>query len=246
MTGGIVPYVFGGLSAICMGFSKTGVPGASILAVVLMAEAFHNNAAFSVGALMPVLLVGDVFAVSLYARFTAWKDLWRLFPYVILGLASGAVVLRYVQGNELRPILGALIIVMFALEVFRRYQGENYRPHVWWLLLITGWLAGFATMVGNAAGPVMTMYLLSQQLPKDRFMGTCAVFFFTVNLLKTIPMAYLGMITPDTFRFAVYAVPMTLIGLAMGWWCFHHISQKTFDTAALCLAGIGGLWLAVT
>lgn len=245
MPGGIATYVFGGLSAICMGFSKTGVPGASILAVVLMAEAFRDNAAFSVGALMPVLLVGDVFAVTLYARDTAWAGLLRLFPYVALGLISGAVLLRYVQGNDLRPVLGGLIVLMFGLEVYRRWRGENHTPHAWWFLLPTGWLAGFSTMVGNAAGPVMTMYLLSQDLPKARFMGTCAVFFFTVNLLKTVPMACMGMITYDTFRFAMFAVPMTLIGLGLGRWVFRRMSQKVFDTAALLMAGLGGVWLLI-
>ncbi|MGQ9504097.1 MAG: sulfite exporter TauE/SafE family protein [Thermogutta sp.] len=245
MQGGIAMYVFGGLSAICMGFSKTGVPGASILAVVLMAEAFRENAAFSVGALMPVLLVGDIFAISLYARDAAWSGLLRLFPYVAIGLISGAVLLRHVQGNDLRPVLGGLIVLMFALEVYRRWRGEDHVPHAWWFLLLTGWLAGFATMVGNAAGPVMTMYLLSQDLPKARFMGTCAVFFFTVNLLKTVPMAWVGMITVDTFRFASFAVPMTFIGLGLGRWVFCRMSQKTFDTVALILAGLGGIWLLI-
>jgi len=228
-----------------MGVSKTGVPGASILAVVLMAEAFRDNAAFSVGALMPVLLVGDVFAVSLYAKDTAWSGLLRLFPYVALGLISGAFLLRYVQGNDLRPVLGGLIVLMFGLEVYRRYRGENHTPHAWWFLLLTGWLAGFSTMVGNAAGPVMTMYLLSQDLPKARFMGTCAVFFFTVNLLKTVPMAWVGMITLDTFRFALFAIPMTFIGLALGRFLFCRMSQQVFDTVALLLAGIGGVWLLI-
>lgn len=243
MSGGVATFIWGGLSAICMGFSKTGVPGASILAVVLMAQAFPYNAAFSVGALMPVILVGDVFAVSYYARYTSWDRLIRLFPSVMLGLIAGAVLLFYVRGNDLRPILGVLVVGMFLLELYRRRYSNGLFVHTWWFVWLAGAIAGFATMVGNAAGPIMTMYLLSQNLPKDRFMGTVAVFFFTVNLIKTVPMAANHMITLETFQFAGYAVPMTLIGLAGGRWVFQRISQSTFDLAALILAGIGGFWL---
>ena len=243
MSGGVARLVWGGLSAVCMGFSKTGVPGASILAVVLMAQAYHEDAALSVGALVPVLLVGDLFAVYLYARYTAWDRLIRLFPSVAVGLIGGVVLLHYVRGNALRPILGALVVAMFVLEVYRRTFADGHYGQKWWYVWLTGMLAGFATMVGNAAGPVMTMYLLSQNLPKDKFMGTTAVFFFTVNVLKIAPMAVEGMITSETMHFATFAVPMTLVGVGLGRWVFRRMSQNTFDMAALMLGGIGGVWL---
>lgn len=245
MPGGVARLVWGGLSALCMGFAKTGVPGASILAVVLMAQAFYENAALSVGALMPVILVGDLFAVSLYARDTAWDRLWRLLPSVMLGLGAGAILLHFVRGNALRPILGGLVLVMFLLEVYRRQSANGRFVHTWWFAWLAGGLAGFATMVGNAAGPVTTMYLLSQDLPKSRFMGTTAVFYFVVNLLKTVPMVANEMITRETCEFALFAVPITLAGLVVGRWVFRRISQTAFDTAALVLAALGGLWLIV-
>lgn len=243
MPGGVARLIWGGLSALCMGFAKTGVPGASILAVVLMAQAFHENAALSVGALMPVILVGDLFAVGLYARDTAWDRLWRLLPSVLLGLATGAVLLHYVRGNALRPILGGLVLGMFLLEIHRRYRSDGRFVHTGWFAWLAGGLAGFATMVGNAAGPVMSMYLLSQDLPKSRFMGTTAVFYFIVNILKTVPMVANQMITRETCEFALFAVPVTLAGVALGRWVFRRISQAVFDSAALILAAIGGVWL---
>lgn len=237
--------VFGGLAAVFMGFAKTGLPGASILAVVLMAQGFRHDAELSVGAMLPVLLIGDLFAVGFYGRFTSWKRLLRLFPYVAVGMIGGLLVLRAVEGNQLRPILGGLILALFLLEMARRYLRWKEVPHRWWFALGTGLLAGFGTAVGNAAGPVMTMYLLSHELPKDKFLGTCAWFFFIVNLLKIVPFSLEGMITAETLTFDLYAVPMTLIGIAVGRWVFRRISQGLFDLLILILAATAAVWMLV-
>ncbi len=238
-------YLLSGLAAVCMGFAKTGMPGTSVLAVALMAQGFRHDAELSVGAMLPILLVGDVVAVAWYHRHTSWLRLWRLFPAVSLGLAIGYGVLRMVEGNQLRPILGVLIAIMFFAEILRRRFSADQIPHGWAFTAGVGTLAGFGTMVGNAAGPVMTLYLLSQELPKDRFMGTCAVFFFIVNLIKLVPYTTEGMITAETLKFAMYGIPMTLFGVVLGRWAYHRLSQRTFDFLILCLAGTASLWLFV-
>jgi len=213
--------------------------------VAVMAQAFRENAEFSVGAMMPALLVGDAFAVTCYGRHSSWRRLLGLLPYVAVGLVAGYVVLRIVNGNELRPVLGWLILAMFLLEILRRRLGWIEMPDRLWFVLGVGVLSGFGTMVGNAAGPVMTMYLLSQRLPKHEFVGTCAWFFLIVNLLKVIPFLSEGMITSQTLRFAVAAVPATLAGVAAGLWAFRRIPQQLFDTLVLILAGAAGVWMVV-
>ncbi|NUQ65319.1 MAG: hypothetical protein HUU20_22865 [Pirellulales bacterium] len=67
-------------AAVLVGLSKTGMPGVAIPAVWLMVEAFEGDAKAAVGAILPVLLVGDVFAVAYYRRHAQWDRLWRLFP----------------------------------------------------------------------------------------------------------------------------------------------------------------------
>ncbi|NMC18924.1 MAG: sulfite exporter TauE/SafE family protein, partial [Thermogutta sp.] len=185
-------YIFGGLAAVFMGFAKTGMPGTSVLAVALMAQAFRHNAELSVGAMLPILLVGDVVAVVCYWRHTSWSRLGRLFPAVSIGLAIGFGVLHVIEGNELRPVLGLLVALMFIAELLRRRFNSGRVPQGRVFTSGVGVLAGFGTMAGNAAGPVMTLYLLTQELPKDRFMGTCAVFFFTVNVIKVVPYTLEG------------------------------------------------------
>ena len=49
----------------------------------------------SVGAVLLMLLVGDLFAVGYYRRYTQWSKLWGLFPAVAVGERNvgGALVL---------------------------------------------------------------------------------------------------------------------------------------------------------
>ena len=103
-----------------MGLAKTGLPGVSIPAVLLMVDAFPNDAKASVGAIMPAILLGDVFAVVWFHRHADWPRLWGLVPYVAAGMPLGALVLAKTTGNDLRPILGWLVAAFLIVEVCRQ------------------------------------------------------------------------------------------------------------------------------
>jgi len=236
-------YVLGGLAAALIGLTKTGVPGAAIPAILLMTEAFSENAKTAVAACLPVLLVGDVLAVAWYRHHAQWRKLAKLLPYVVLGMLPGWLVLRALQANQLRPVIGGLVLALLVLELARRRFQWDHVPRSRWFIAGTGLLAGFATTVAHAAGPVMTIYLLSQGMAKREFMGTAAWFFLLVNLSK-IPV-YLGegMITPDVLRFDLVIVPGVLVGAALGVFVLTKIPQRVFDALALSLAAVAAVRL---
>jgi hypothetical protein len=103
--------LLGGLSAVLMGLSKTGLPGVLIPSILLMVEAFPEDAKASVGAIMPAIWLGDILTVAWYRRHADWRQLRGLVPYVAAGMALGAWILGRTTGNELRPILGWMLIV---------------------------------------------------------------------------------------------------------------------------------------
>ena len=108
-----------------------------------------------------------------------------------------------------------------------------------------GLVAGFGTMVGNAAGPVMTIYLISRGLRKQEFIGTCAWFFFIVNLSKLPIMSGLGMLTTDTLGFGLIVACLVPVGAILGIWLLRIIPQRPFDVLALSLAGLAAVRLIV-
>lgn len=226
-----------------MGLAKTGLPGVSIPAVLLMVEAFPNDAKASVGAMMPAILLGDVLAVAWFRRHADWSRLWGLVPYVAAGMLLGAWVLSRTTGNELRPILGWLIAAFLIVEVGRQWFAWEKMPGQWWFAASMGLVAGFGTMVGNAAGPVMTIYLISRGMKKQEFIGTAAWFFFIVNLSKLPIMFNLGMLTTDTMGFGLIVACAVPVGSFLGIWLLKIIPQRPFDVLALTLAGLAAVRL---
>lgn len=236
-------YLFGALAAILVGLSKTGVPGVAIPAVLLMTEAFAGNEKLSVGALLPVLLVADLFAVAYYREHTQWRRLLGLFPYVVAGMIPGVLVLLWVDHSQFKVVLGVLVLALLALETCRRRLGWRRIPGTWWFAAVMGLLAGFGTTVGNAAGPVMSIYLIARGMEKEQFMGTWAWFFFIVNLSKLPTYVALGMITPGTLRFDVVVLPAAVAGALLGRRVFAVIPQKVFSPLVLTLAGVAAIRL---
>ena len=237
-------YLLGWASALLMGFSKTGLPGVSIPAVLLMTEAFPDDAKLGVGAMLPVLLVGDVFAVLWYRHHARWNLLWKMFPYVAVGMIPGSIVLWAAKENELRPVIGVTVLGLLVLEFFRRRLDLKHLPTRWWFAATMGSLAGFATVIAHAAFPVMSIYLISCGANKREFIGTAAWFFLVLNLIK-IPL-YLslgGMLTEVTLRFDLFVAPVAILGGLLGVLILPHVPQKLFDVLALTLVGLAAVRL---
>jgi hypothetical protein len=234
-------WVLAACSALLVGVSKTGVPGLGILMVPLMAMVFP--AKLSVGALLPMLLTGDVFAVAYYRQHAQWRRLLELFPCVLVGIGIGTFVLSRTDSAQLKPFLGYFVLALLALELARKRFGWTTVPNQWWFVVLMGSLAGFATTVGNLAGPVMNIYLVSRGLLKNQFMGTTAWYFLIINACKVPIFWKLDMITADTLHFDLVMVPMIVLGALAGKWALPKIPQIFFNSIVLLLAAIAAFIL---
>jgi uncharacterized membrane protein YfcA len=83
--------------------------------------------------------------------------------------------------------------------------------------------------VANAAGPVMSLYLLSMNLSKDQFMGNTVWFFLIINLCKAPVYAYHGLCAPESLTFNLFLVPVVVAGTATGRWIYNHMSERLFE-----------------
>ena len=234
-------WALGCCAALMVGFSKTGVPGLGILIVPIMAGIFP--AKLSVGALLPMLIVGDVFAVAWYRRRAQWDKLLRLLPYVFLGMIPGTIVLWKIDEKALKPLLGGLVLALLAVQLVRWRFKWTRMPRGIWFTAAAGIMAGFATTVGNVAGPIMGIYLISAGLSKDEFIGTGAWYYLTVNTCKVPIFSCLGIITAETLGFDAAVAPAIVIGALVGRFALPSIPVKTFNAAILILAAIGALRL---
>jgi uncharacterized membrane protein YfcA len=244
---GLISFLLAAGAALLVGFSKTGIPGAALPAVALMAEAFgEEQTKLSVGAMLPLLLVGDVFALAYYRRHAHWTRLWELLPWVVVGMVPGYLVLWLIHGSTLRVLLGAIILALLAVHLSRQRTGREASPDRWWFASVAGGLAGFGTTIGNAAGPVFSIYLVSRRLDKHEFLGTAAWFFFLVNLSKIPPFALMGVMNSKTLSLDLAIAPALVIGAFSGAWLLRRIPQAVFDAFVLGLAALAAVRMVLS
>lgn len=232
------------VAGVLIGFNKTGIPTLGILVVALMASVFPAKE--SVGIVTPMLIAADLIAIVYYRRTVVWKSLFSLVPSVSVGLLLGFALLGYIEDGQLSVLLGTIVLALIVIHVFKdrlesKLQIRFTQSRVFHAIL--GLLAGFTTMVGNAAGGIMAIYLLSKGMRKQEFVGTGAWFFFIVNVVKVPFTAYLGLITPETLLFNAWTIPAIAAGGLLGIKTLPLIPQKHFQAIVLGLAALGGLRL---
>jgi len=230
--------------ALLVGFAKTAFGGAGALAAVCFAAALPARE--STGALLPLLIAGDVVALSLYRRHANWSTLWRLVPGVIPGILLGAWFVAEADDTVMRWAIGLLLLLMSLWQLSQRPGAAAQRPQLGRVgTVLVGVAAGFTTMTANAGGPVMTLYLLASGMVMLEMLGTGAWFFFMVNLLKVPFSAGLDLISPASLVMDAALVPCMLIGAAMGALVIRRIGQLTFERSALVLTAVAALLLLV-
>jgi uncharacterized protein len=221
--------------AAITGFSKTGIPGSGILAVCLIALVLPARQ--STGFLLPMLIMGDVLAILTWRRHVHWRSLVSLLPWTWVGLGIGYVCLDHVTDSQLRPIIGGMVLALvIGAWIRERTVPDDRVPTHWTFAAVAGLLAGTTTMMANAAGPVMAVYLLAMRFDKQRFIGTQAWFFWVVNLSKLPLSSRLGLVTAQTLTMNLLVLPAIGAGAVLGILLVHRISQKAFNAAVQILA----------
>lgn len=216
------------VSAFLIGMSKTGIQGLSLLSVPLMAIAF--GAKQSTGVILPILCFADLIAVIYYRRVAEWKYIFRLLPAALIGFGIALMVDRLVPPEGFKTLLGSCLLIVLGVMIWTDKKGkENKFSSRWWYGSLFGLLGGFTTMIGNAAGPVMAIYLLSVKIPKYSFVGTNAWFFLVINYLK-IPIQIFAWdnISYSSLMLDAYTMPFVLVGGFAGILLVKRLPEKTF------------------
>ena len=169
-------------AAFIIGLSKAGIKGIAVMNVTLMALAF--GAKESTGMVVPLLILADVFAVIYYNRHTQWKYVFKVLPWMILGVLIGVVIGKDLPEKFFKIGMSIIIITtVFMMYWWDRKKSRTVPTH-WAFASSIGTIAGITTMVGNLAGAFSNIYFLAIRLPKNHFIGTAAWLFLIINIIK--------------------------------------------------------------
>lgn len=227
------------------GFSKTAMPVAGVLAGPMLAAVLGATTAS--GFVMPLLLLGDMFALAKYRQHANWPLIFKLIPGVLVGIALTALAFKFLDSHTLGRIIGVLILTSVLLEVWRRRHprvDEDSRPHRL-AVGFFGTLAGMTTMAANAGGTAMTLYLINMRASMLAFMGTFAWFFFILNALKVPFLVGLGFLNGETLRADLWFAPVVVAGALLGLAVFKKMNEQLFTNIALGLSAVASIWLII-
>lgn len=234
-------YALAMLAALCIGLAKAGFSGISMISIVVLADIYGSKQ--SVGLALPLLIAADMMAYPAFIKHGSWRPVWKLLGPALVGIGFGWWLLGHISEDTARRMIGQCVLIMVAFQVARRWKPELFdrlaQSRVFGLN--AGILGGFATMLANAAGPVIQLYLMARRVPKMELIGTGARFFLLINLLKVPLNARLALITEASLMENLRLLPGVAIGIFGGKWLLQHVPQAAFEAMIVVFATIAGL-----
>ena len=234
------------LTMVCgllIGTAKTGISGAGMVAIPILAGIFGGK--ISVGVVLPMLCFADIFGVTYYHRHADRSYIRRLMPWTLAGILLGLLVGNSIPDAIFKEILAFAVLASVAILFWQEYRSTGFSiPDYWWISALMGFGGGFFTMIGNAAGPLLSLYLLSMHLPKYTFIGTRAWFFLIVNFLKVpLHIYFWHTITIQSLMFDAAMIPAIVIGAFMGVEVIKKIPEKPYRLFIMMITVVAALKL---
>ena len=231
------------ICGMLIGMSKVGVPGVSM--IVVPALAFIFGAKQSTGVLLPMLMMADIFGVTYYRRHADWAKVVKVLPWAVVGLLIALWVGEIVNDKQFKNLIAILVFLSIGLMVWQdKRKGTNFFPDKWWFAASMGILGGFATMIGNVAGPVFAIYLLAMHLPKNNFIGTGAWFFLIINATKfPLQMFVWENISMQTLTINLMSLPAIALGAIIGFKLVKVIPEHTYRGFVIVITVISAFLL---
>lgn len=235
-------FLFAAAGAFLLGIAKSGVKGIAVFIVILFVYAFDAKA--STGILLPLLIGGDIFAILYYKKYTHWKYVFTLIPWMFVGVIMGTYGGNLLDETTFKTGMASLILLTTLLLFYLERKPLKTVPTHWGFGSFLGILAGFTTMIGNLAGAVTNIYFLAMRLPKNVFIGTSAYVFFIINIFK-IPFHIWVWETIDlgSVKTSLQFFPFLALGLFVGVKLVKKINDEGYRKLILILTAIGAVVL---
>ena len=233
-------FFLAGGSALLLGISKAGIKGIAALIVTGLALAY--GAKDSTGIMMPLLICGDIMAVSYYKRHVKWLYIKKLLPWMVLGVLLGVVGGQAISEKMFTYSIVFIILSSVLMMYYWEQKKSKAVPTHWSFASLMGVLAGFTTMIGNLAGAFANIYFLAMRLPKNEFIGTAAWLFFIINLFK-VPFHVLVWETINTSSLVISATlfPFVILGFLLGVQIVKRIENDNYRKLILLFTALGGI-----
>jgi len=228
-------YICVGGAILITGIAKAGFGGGiGILALPLMAAVMPAN--HMLGIMLPVLIAADALSSLHYLREWDWKRLIWLIVGALFGVLVGSVILWSLEQRSeeflatiLALIVGSICLIVILMQFYRLTGKElpTLPPHPASGTTI-GFIGGAVSTISHSAGPIITIYLLQEKLPKRLLVGTMLMYTLIINSVKVPPFVMLDVINEQTLRDSIWFIPLMPVGTLLGAWMNKRVPEKPF------------------
>lgn len=225
---------------ILLGMGKAGIKGLSVIIVITLALLFGDKS--STGILISMLVFADILAVIYYKRHVKWEYVFKLLPWMVVGVLVGVLVGNDISEVLFKQIMAVIILITVMIMLFFEKKKNLVVPKNKVFSSSMGFLAGFTTMIGNLAGPIANIYFLAIRFPKNEFIGTGAMLFFIVNVFK-VPFHFFvwKTVTVESLVLNSVLLPIISVGFFLGIYVVKRISNDNYRKFVLAVTAIGGV-----
>jgi uncharacterized protein len=241
----VTPLVVVGVGAagFLIGFAKAGIGGSlgplvTVLAVLVLPPQT------AIGVLLPMLMVGDAFALG--ALWQRWdlREVGRLLPGMLVGVGGGTYLLAEVESTLLARLLGALMLVFvgYWLLESRITRLGTYRRRRWHGYLAGG-VAGVTSAVAHSGGPPVAVYLLLQRVQPIPFVATTTLAFAIINAVKVPAYLAAGLFDLQLQLQLAWALALIPVGVLVGRRLVGRIDRQLFHRISVLLLACSGTYL---
>ncbi|HUX56064.1 MAG TPA: TSUP family transporter [Bacteroidales bacterium] len=111
--------------ALVVGMAKAGLSGISLSIIPVMALIF--GAKESTGILLPMLIIADIMAVIYYRLTAVWKHIFRILPWVAVGILIALITGNLINDKQFRVVMVTVVWSMLILMILNDLRKKKER-----------------------------------------------------------------------------------------------------------------------
>lgn len=240
------------LAAILIGLSKAGFGGglgilSTPICIIALSRAGYSPM-FAVGFVLPLLVFAD--AASLYHYWGRWNsaNLRYLLPGVVAGVLIAVQGIDRFTPRQFNVTIGIISMLFVAFQVVKEKifaaEGKFAPNHA--VGIPCGIIAGITSTFANGAGPVISMFLIPQNMDKVTYVATNSLVFCCINWIKLLVFIPKKLITVETLKLDAFFILLIPLGVYLGVWLNKRIPERLFLKLVYTFTFLTGLHLALS
>ena len=234
-------YLVMALAAFLTGFSKAGFGGMMGPMITILA-AFVLPIEQAIGILLPILMIGDMFALATYWGKWDKRSLLIVIPGSVVTVILGSYFLSSVSGEIIKQVLCIVVLLFVAVKAwqfFRKQTTQKAAKAGWGVL--AGSVAGFTSAIAHSGSPPISMFLITRNLQPQTLAATMVVCFATLNWIKLPSYLISGVLSLDLFLHFAWTIAFIPLGVWIGRKVSRVLKKERFEQILLVLLTITAL-----